>query len=100
MTVQSTSSATCLKKAAPSPFSSPLKILRTRSGVMAISISPSCAASTGLDVVEQFHQFLDLDVFERTPVFLNFPAQPLVGAAGHELVEFRPNFVPGERLPR
>src|SRR4029077_18274139 len=96
MTVQSTSSATCLKKAAPSPFSSPLKISRTRSGVMAISISPSFAASTGLDVVEQFHQILDLDVFERTHGILDLPAQALVNTAGHELVELLHGLFPSE----
>src|SRR5580658_6774632 len=40
MTVQSTSSATCWKNAAPSPFSRPLKISRTRSDVMLMISSP------------------------------------------------------------
>ena len=47
MAVQSTSSATCSKKAAPSPFSSPLKISRTRSVVMAIRISTSPRVVSG-----------------------------------------------------
>jgi hypothetical protein len=63
---------------------------------MAISISPSFAASTGLDVVEQFHQVLDLDVFERTHGILDLPAQALVNTAGHELVELQGGVFPGE----
>src|SRR5580693_8115117 len=67
---------------------------------MAICISPSLAASTGLDAAEQFHQVSDLDVFERTHGILDLPAQPLISAAGHELVELLDGLLPGERPGR
>src|SRR5271169_1726724 len=47
----------------------------------------SLGLAIGVDVAEQFHQVLDLDVFERSHGILDLPAQPLFGAAEHELVE-------------
>src|ERR1700685_1937454 len=46
MTIQSTSSATCSKNAAPSPCSKPLKILRTKSAWTAMSVPPSQGTAT------------------------------------------------------
>src|SRR5205814_2308580 len=95
------------EKAAPSPVSSPLKISRTLSDVIAISFSPYLRVSMValIDILrwlsrgaaEQFHKVPHLDVFQRTHGILDLAAQLFVYPAGDEPVELLDRVVPCER---
>src|ERR1700722_3304955 len=119
MTVQSTLSATCSKKAAPPPFSSPLKISRTRSDVMVIYISPlfcvpsegpsapfarlgfrCCAGLADPDTAEQFREVPDSDAFEGAHGVPDLLRQLRIGAACHKPVELLDGVVPRKRMRR
>src|ERR1700691_3029406 len=118
MTVQSTLSATCSKKAGPSPYSSPLKISRTRSDVMVIHRSPLFCASAGslgsmppsrfrccaglddLDTAEQFREVPDSDAFEGAHGVPDLLRQLRIDAACHKPVELLNGVVPRKRMRR